>query len=50
MLQALGKIAGSVLRSLFISIVMFIIVFSVITGEFPPNLNVLRTRLKICNK
>ncbi|WP_373999000.1 hypothetical protein [Bdellovibrio bacteriovorus] len=37
MLQALGKIAGSVLRSLFISIVMFIIVFSVITGEFPPN-------------
>lgn len=37
MLQALGKIAGSILRSLFISIVMFIIVFSVITGEFPPN-------------
>ncbi|MEK2644439.1 hypothetical protein [Bdellovibrio sp. BCCA] len=37
MREALGKIAGSILRSLFISIVMFVIVFSVVTGEFPPN-------------
>lgn len=37
MREALGKIAGSILRSLFISIVMFVVVFSVITGEFPPD-------------
>jgi len=37
MREALGKVAGSILRSLFISIVMFVVVFSVITGEFPPD-------------
>lgn len=37
MLATLGKIVSSVLRSLFVSIVMFVIVFSLITEEFPPN-------------
>lgn len=37
MLETFAKIVGSILRSLFISIVMFVIAFSVITGEFPPN-------------
>ncbi|WP_374029722.1 hypothetical protein [Bdellovibrio bacteriovorus] len=42
MREALGKIAGSILRSLFISIVMFVVVFSVITGEFPPRFSRLK--------
>ncbi|MFV8256194.1 hypothetical protein ACNQKP_00230 [Bdellovibrio bacteriovorus] len=37
MKSVLVKVIGSILRSLFISIVMFVIVFSVITREFPPN-------------
>ncbi len=37
MLSVAGEILGSVVRSLFISIVMFVIAFSIITGEFPPD-------------
>lgn len=37
MKTVLVKVVGSILRSLFVSIVMFVIVFSVITREFPPN-------------
>lgn len=37
MKSVLVKVVGSILRSLFVSIVMFVIVFSVITREFPPN-------------
>lgn len=33
----MAKVVGSILRSLFISIIMFVVVFSVITREFPPN-------------
>lgn len=37
MVQVIGKVLGALLRSLFVSIVMFVIGFSVISGEFPPN-------------
>ncbi|UXR64674.1 hypothetical protein EZJ49_00195 [Bdellovibrio bacteriovorus] len=42
MKTALAKILGSILRSLFVSVVMFVIVFSVITREFPPNFSKLQ--------
>lgn len=38
MSATIAKILGSVLRSLFISIVMLVIALSVITGQFPPDL------------
>lgn len=38
MLVVLGKFLGSLIRSIFISAVMFLIVLSVLTGDFPPNM------------
>lgn len=35
--KSVFRILGVLLRSTFISIVMFLIAFSVVTGEFPPN-------------
>lgn len=43
MKETVGKVLSSILRSTLISIVMFLVVFSIITGEFPPNLG----RIKI---
>lgn len=37
MSTTIAKILGSVLRSLFISLVMLLIALSVITGQFPPD-------------
>lgn len=31
------KVAGSILRSLFVSIIFFVVGFSLVTGEFPPD-------------
>ncbi|MDG0816766.1 hypothetical protein [Bdellovibrio svalbardensis] len=36
--ELLGKIANSILTSLIVSIVLFVAGYSVLTGEFPPNL------------
>lgn len=41
-LSAVAKVIGSILRSLFVSIVMFVIVLSVMTGQFPPDFGRLR--------
>lgn len=43
MLEVLAKALSSILRSLFVSLMMFIIGYSVITGEFPPNFSRLKT-------
>ncbi|KYG67371.1 hypothetical protein AZI86_10280 [Bdellovibrio bacteriovorus] len=37
MTATIAKILGSILRSMFISIVMLVIALSVITGQFPPD-------------
>lgn len=42
MLAVIGKILGSLVRSIFISAVMFLIVLSLLTGEFPPNIDKIR--------
>lgn len=43
MLVLLGKFIGSLIRSLFVSIVLVVIVYSVITGDFPPSLSKAQT-------
>lgn len=43
MLVLFAKFIGSLLRSLFVSILMVVIVYSVITGEFPPSLSKAKT-------
>lgn len=37
MFKSVLRILGVLLRSTFVSLVMFLVTFSVITGEFPPN-------------
>lgn len=37
MKELLLKFLGSVIRSLFISAILFVVGFSAVTGEFPPN-------------
>lgn len=43
MKETMAKVLGSILRSLFFSIIMFVVVYSVITGEFPPNFARIKT-------
>ena len=38
MLEVMGKILSSLVRSLFVSAVMLLIALSLLTGEFPPSL------------
>lgn len=37
-METLGKIINSVLSSLIVSIILFVGMYSLMTGEFPPNL------------
>lgn len=43
MLKHLATFSGALLRSLFVSLVMLVIGYSVITGEFPPNFSKAKT-------
>lgn len=43
MLKLFAKFIGSLIRSLFVSILMMVIVYSVITGDFPPSLSKAKT-------
>lgn len=37
-MEAIGKIISSVISSLLVSIILFLVTYSFMTGEFPPNL------------
>ncbi len=43
MLKLFAKFIGSLIRSLFVSILMMVIVYSVITGDFPPSISKAKT-------
>lgn len=43
MREALVKVLGSILRSLFISILMLVITLSIVTGKFPPDFGRLKS-------
>lgn len=42
MLEVMGKILSSLVRSLFVSAVMLLIALSILTGEFPPSIGKLQ--------